>query len=142
MGLPNKSNMLLSEQDFHATNCNFFQVHGPVKNGTSTEENQVKSARSLKIEVSSPGEVIKVEEEGDGYSKTPTSLTDRNKIRLKCPPAPRKPKSLPSTKRSSRKDQTILLDLASEIESLFPPALLKDLLSGKIKKVRKESGII
>ncbi|CAI9776737.1 unnamed protein product [Fraxinus pennsylvanica] len=134
--------MFLSEKDFHPTNCNFFQVLGPVKNGASREENQLKSALSLKIKVSRPGEVIKIEEEGDGYCKTPTSLTDRNKIRLKCPPAPRKPKSLPSTKRSSRKDQTILLDLSSEIESLFPPALLKDLLSGKIKNVRKESGIM
>ncbi|KAL2487777.1 cyclin-dependent protein kinase inhibitor SMR10-like [Forsythia ovata] len=137
MGLPNKSDMFVSKKEFHATNCNFFQELDPVKSGVSREEKEVKStAYSLKIKVSCPGgEVIKVEED----CKTPTALMDHNnKIRLKCPPAPRKPKSLPSSTKRSR----VLLDLSNEIESLFPPALLKDLLSGKINKVRKESGIM
>lgn len=65
--------------------------------------------------------------------KTPTSLDQKIPATLKCPPAPRKPKSLPSTKRKAHHHQRVLLDLSSEIESLFPPALFAD-LGGKVKK--------
>ncbi|GMN24223.1 hypothetical protein TIFTF001_000464 [Ficus carica] len=73
----------------------------------------------------------------DGF-KTPTSLDHKIPATLKCPPAPRKPKSLPSTKRKVAARRRVLLDLASEIELLFPPAILAD-LGGKIKKVRQGS---
>lgn len=73
----------------------------------------------------------------DGF-KTPTSLDHKIPATLKCPPAPRKPKSLPLTKRKVAARRRVLLDLTSEIELLFPPAILAD-LGGKIKKVRQGS---
>ncbi|KAL0370011.1 UNVERIFIED_CONTAM: hypothetical protein Sangu_0319200 [Sesamum angustifolium] len=78
----------------------------------------------------------------DGGIRTPTSVDHmrKNVIVLKCPPAPRKPKSLPSTKRKAESHERVhLLDLSDEIQSLFPPNLLKDFLCGKIRKVSKES---
>ncbi|PPD87572.1 hypothetical protein GOBAR_DD15477 [Gossypium barbadense] len=77
------------------------------------------------------------ENDNDGF-KTPTSLDHKIPAAtiLKCPPAPRKPKSLPiissPAKRKSLR-RRILLDLTKEIESLFPPALIAD-LGNKIKK--------
>ncbi|XWS71695.1 hypothetical protein CRYUN_Cryun03dG0160800 [Craigia yunnanensis] len=95
---------------------------------------------SLELKLPSSGE-FKVHENGedendDGF-KTPTSLDHKISVMPKCPPAPRKPKSLPSPKRKAF-HRRILLDLTKEIESLFPPALLAD-LGNKIKKVRQGS---
>ncbi|KAL2239760.1 UNVERIFIED_CONTAM: Cyclin-dependent protein kinase inhibitor SMR14 [Sesamum indicum] len=78
----------------------------------------------------------------DGGIRTPTSVDHmrKNVIVLKCPPAPRKPKSLPSTKRKAESHERVhLLDLSDEIQSLFPPNILKDFVRGKIRKVSKES---
>lgn len=76
----------------------------------------------------------------DGF-KTPTSSDQKIPATLHCPPAPRKPKSLPlsSMKRKAHgRHRQVLLDMSNEIESLFPPVLLADLGGGKIKKkVRK-----
>lgn len=98
---------------------------------------------TLKLKIPSPDQEFRVLEDQenhvgvvDGF-ETPTSLDHKIPAALKCPPAPRKPKSLPSMKRRlpiSRR--RVLLDLTSEIESLFPPAILAD-LGGKIKKVRQ-----
>ncbi|XP_022756602.1 cyclin-dependent protein kinase inhibitor SMR3-like [Durio zibethinus] len=105
------------------------------------EEDKCKWPMSpLELNLPSSGE-FKVYENGedenhDGF-KTPTLLDHKIPVMLKCPPAPRKPKSLPSPKRKAF-SRRILLDLTKEIESLFPPALLAD-LGNKIKKVRRES---
>ncbi|XWS74137.1 hypothetical protein CRYUN_Cryun02cG0189800 [Craigia yunnanensis] len=105
------------------------------------EEDKFKLLMSpLELKLPSSGE-FKVHENGedennDGF-KTPTSLDHKIPIMLKCLPAPRKPKSLPSPKRKAFR-RRILLDLTKEIESLFPPALIAD-LGNKIKKVRQGS---
>ncbi|XP_062084942.1 uncharacterized protein LOC133791070 [Humulus lupulus] len=71
----------------------------------------------------------------DGF-KTPTSVDTKIPVVLPCPPAPRKPKStILKTKRKANR-RRVLLDLTSEIESLFPPTVLAD-LGSKIKKVRQ-----
>ncbi|XVF68752.1 hypothetical protein PTKIN_Ptkin11bG0026500 [Pterospermum kingtungense] len=77
------------------------------------------------------------DERNDGF-KTPTSLNHKIPALLKCPPAPRKPRSLPISPKRKAFHRKILLDLTKEIESLFPPALLAD-LGNKIKKVRQGS---
>ncbi|XP_039026374.1 cyclin-dependent protein kinase inhibitor SMR10-like [Hibiscus syriacus] len=89
-----------------------------------------------KLKSPSSGEFNVADDENDDGFKTPTSLDHRIPAILKCPPAPRKPKSLPikSPKRKAFR-RRILLDLTKEMESLFPPALLAD-LGNKIKKVR------
>ncbi|KAL6979199.1 hypothetical protein U1Q18_020863 [Sarracenia purpurea var. burkii] len=72
----------------------------------------------------------------DGF-RTPTSWDQRIPAIPEFPPAPRKPKSVPaSAKRKAACRQILLLDLSSEVESLFPPSLVMD-LGKKIKKVRK-----
>ncbi|KAF8402900.1 hypothetical protein HHK36_010992 [Tetracentron sinense] len=81
---------------------------------------------------------FKVDDDDDGF-RTPTSLD--HKIQVKqCPSAPRKPKSLPSTKRkaSSNFPQQIRMDL-KDFESLFPPAPLIA-LGRKLKRVRGGGG--
>lgn len=94
----------------------------------------------LEINLPSSGEFnshyYKKNNNEDGF-KTPTSSDHKIPAMLKCPPAPRKPKSLPSPKRKDAfRRQKMLLDLTKEIESLFPPALLAD-LGNKIKTVRQ-----
>lgn len=89
---------------------------------------------SLKIKIPSLAEFKDDnEEEKDGF-RTPKSLDQE--IPLNCPPAPRKPKSMPLNIRKRRN----LINLSREIDSLFSPVLLAD-LNGKIKKVKKEHEI-
>uniref|UniRef100_A0A6N2K616 Cyclin-dependent protein kinase inhibitor SMR3 n=1 Tax=Salix viminalis TaxID=40686 RepID=A0A6N2K616_SALVM len=94
------------------------------------------SVPTLKIKLPSV-EAFQIEDDkdddDDGF-KTPTSLDRKIPVIFQCPPATRKPKSLPSTKRKSGQ-RRVLLDLSNEIESLFPPAPAGD-LGGKLKKVR------
>ncbi|KAI3450416.1 hypothetical protein Pfo_007081 [Paulownia fortunei] len=117
MGLPSKttSATFLSEKGFHAIlKRDFFEeLH---KEGPTTEGKSVVSVSLLKTKLPPPGAVH--EEQADGC-RTPTALDHnrkkKNTAAVKCPPAPRKPKALPSTKR--RKEGVLLLDLSSEIES-------------------------
>ena len=77
---------------------------------------------------------FKVEEDddNDGF-KTPTSVDHKIPLILPCPPAPKKPKSLPSTKRrAAGPNRRVLLDLSNEIQSLFPPDF-----GGKSKRLRQ-----
>ncbi|GLT60164.1 hypothetical protein SLA2020_329430 [Shorea laevis] len=87
------------------------------------------------LEITVPSLDLQNNGNGDGL-KTPTALDHRIPAKLKCPPAPRKPKPLPSAKRKELLRRRILLDLTKEIESLFPPAVRAD-LGNKIKKVRQ-----
>ncbi|KAM1276985.1 hypothetical protein ACFX13_030139 [Malus domestica] len=115
------------------------------------EDNFDMFVSSLKVKVPSAGEFCRVQQEGIGGDgdveyglKTPTSLDHKIKGSLQCPPAPRKPKSLPLKKRKAILDPRILLDFSSdEIESLFPPVdgVLADLGSKIImkKKVRVQA---
>ncbi|KAK7825632.1 cyclin-dependent protein kinase inhibitor SMR3 [Quercus suber] len=99
------------------------------------EEDKCKiSVSSLEVKVPSLGELRDVEDDDDGF-RTPTSLDHKIPESLRCPPAPRKPKPIPSTKRKAGR-RRIMLDLSNEIDSLFPPALLVD-LRVKIKKIRR-----
>ncbi|PSR90063.1 Cyclin-dependent protein kinase [Actinidia chinensis var. chinensis] len=67
----------------------------------------------------------------DEECKTPTCLDQRIAVVIpQCPPAPRKPKSM---KRKAVCRTRVLLDLTSEVESMFHPSIL----GGKIKKARK-----
>ncbi|KAA8549259.1 hypothetical protein F0562_000943 [Nyssa sinensis] len=106
------------------------------------EEDQKREIEISSLELvrrPSLGEFRKAgEDDDDDGFRTPTSLDHRMPLIPQCPPAPRKPKSLPLTKRKADGSLRILLDLSNEIESLFPPALLGD-LGGKIKKLRKNS---
>lgn len=98
---------------------------------------QVHLVSSLEIKLS-PLIVDFKGEEDNGVCKTPTSLDQKISV-LICPPAPRKAKSVPSKKRKGLSSQRrILLDYSSEVESMFPEAVLAD-LGNKIKKVRREN---
>ncbi|KAI9081865.1 hypothetical protein K1719_036127 [Acacia pycnantha] len=67
--------------------------------------------------------------------KTPTSSIHRISEMLHCPPAPRKPKSLPSKKRRASRP-LLLLDLSAEVDSWFPTPFVVD-VGGQIKKFKK-----
>ena len=156
------SQMFLTEKDLNSMELNFlvrptldFQDQCPtapseeekedhelfkrpeVKEEEKQEEEEDKckiSVSSLEVKVPSLGELRDVEDDDDGF-RTPTSLDHKIPESLQCPPAPRKPKPIPSTKRKAGR-RRIMLDLSNEIESLFPPALLVD-LHVKIKKIRR-----
>ncbi|PIN09715.1 hypothetical protein CDL12_17701 [Handroanthus impetiginosus] len=120
MGLPKK---MTCEKDLHAVlKCDFLGA-----------EKSVVSVSVLRIKLPSNGGDIQEVDNG-GHCTTPTAEDhSKNNVKLlKCPPAPRKPKALPSAKRKSNR---VLLDLSDEIESLFPSNFLR----GKIKRVRTES---
>ncbi|KAH7862996.1 hypothetical protein Vadar_011937 [Vaccinium darrowii] len=110
------------------------------KQGEEEEEEEKREilVSSLRIKTPSRGETKKdeEEEEEDGF-RTPPSLDQRIPLISQCPPAPRKPKSIPSRKRKSAYGGGItIIDLSSEVEALFPSSIVVD-LGGKINKVRK-----
>lgn len=93
---------------------------------------------TLKLKIPTSVEEFRVIQDDDNGFKTPTFLDQKIPVTLKCPPAPRKPKSLPSTKkRKAHRRQRLFLDLSSEIESLFPPTLVADFGGKAKKKVRQ-----
>ncbi|KAF3454716.1 hypothetical protein FNV43_RR05164 [Rhamnella rubrinervis] len=96
---------------------------------------------TLKLKIPTVEEFGPVQDDDNGF-KTPTSLDQKIPVALKCPPAPRKPKSLPSstiktTKRKAHGHRRVFLDLSCEIESLFPPTLVAG-FGGKIKKKARQ----
>ncbi|OAY51808.1 cyclin-dependent protein kinase inhibitor SMR10 [Manihot esculenta] len=143
--------MFLSDKDLNSVELNFlvrptmeFEAGecdvAPLRDGHGDDEEEEEDkckflVSTLKIKLPATREFEIEEDLHDGF-KTPTSLDQKIPVILPCPPAPRKPKSLPSNKRKSSR-RRVLLDLSNEIESLFPPALRAD-LGGKIKKVRQE----
>ncbi|KAK8695839.1 hypothetical protein V6N13_000986 [Hibiscus sabdariffa] len=112
---------------------------GETREGQKEELVLQEDVGKSKLKSPSSGESdVGEDENGDGF-KTPTSLAYKIPVILKCPPAPRKPKSLPIVSRKRKAcRRRILLDLTKEMECLFPPALLAD-LGNKIKKVRQGS---
>ncbi|KAK8598479.1 hypothetical protein V6N13_094448 [Hibiscus sabdariffa] len=113
---------------------------GETREGQKEELVLQEDGEKSKLKSPSSGEsdVGEDENDDDGF-KTPTSLAYKIPVILKCPPAPRKPKSLPIVSRKRKAcRRRILLDLTKEMECLFPPALLAD-LGNKIKKVRQGS---
>lgn len=163
MGVSNSEMFLSAEKDLNNLEINFLsrptlefqddhqceiaplqleeELHEKVgedhKQHKEREEDKCKiTVSSLKIQLPSLAE-FKVEEDSDEGFKTPTSSDHKIPVVLQCPPAPRKPKSRPLTKRKVS-PRRVLHDLSNEIEAMFPPALLAD-LGNKIKKVRKEN---
>lgn len=134
--------LLLEECSFLSRPLSDFQQelhhdHGNIIARENDYDKFEENLLSLEIKLPLPllGE-IKVEEDNDGC-KTPTSLEQKIPLMI-CPPAPRKAKSVPSKKRKALSSQRrILLDYSSEVESMFPKALLAD-LGNKIKKARTE----
>ncbi|XP_028807304.1 cyclin-dependent protein kinase inhibitor SMR3-like [Neltuma alba] len=99
----------------------------------------IVSAANLKLKI--PPRDLQAEkdlDESNDECKTPTLSGHKIPSSLPCPPAPKKPKSIPSGKRKPCATGNFL-DLSKEIESLFPAPLLLDLY-GKIKKVRRGNG--
>ena len=135
---------------FHHEDCQTSRPEDHKLNDPKQEERQRCREEDLEKKISLPaGASLEiripsrkdVEVEGDdnpnddGF-KTPTSSDHRIPVILQCPPAPRKPKPVPSKKRKACRSR-IVLDLSIEIESLFPTPILVDLGSNNIKKVKQ-----
>ncbi|XP_052211365.1 cyclin-dependent protein kinase inhibitor SMR3-like [Diospyros lotus] len=107
------------------------------------QDQNLVSSLTIKTTAPSLGKFDAADDDYDhdsGRCRTPTSSDQRIPLVPKCPPAPRKPKSLPLTpgKRNAATRRRLLLDLSGEVESLFPTPLVADLgESGRIKKARK-----
>ncbi|KAL7127415.1 hypothetical protein ABFS83_14G251300 [Erythranthe nasuta] len=150
MGLPtikvaSEAKILSGKDNLHATTKRDFFFE-KLRNEEEADQKIAFSVPVLKIKLPSSAVAVTVDEHGeeeeeeeeDGGCRTPKAADHEKNIPQKCPPPPRKPKSsLLCIKR--KLGQRILLDLSSEIESLFPPNLLRDFVSGKIKKLRKET---
>lgn len=96
--------------------------------------NNVSAAPDLKLKIPFYDMEGEKEDEADEGFKTPTSSDHKIPVILQCPPAPRKPKPIPSRrKRKANCPPRILLDLSKQIDSLFPSPLD---LGSKIKKVK------
>ena len=115
------SSILLSENDVNAMEFTFLLTYLTSKHQDRDRDRESKS----------------VEDDDNGF-KTPTSLEHKIPESLRCPMAPRKPKSRPMMKRKAVERQRLFLDLSSEIQSLFPADFLVG-LGGKMKRVRQES---
>ncbi|KAL3518199.1 hypothetical protein ACH5RR_020788 [Cinchona calisaya] len=119
----------VNDDCFHVKNQRFGEFYCEEKQEKEDRKGVLVSCLKIKLP-----KAREEEEEEEGCT-TPTSVDQQIPPQV-CPPAPRKPKSVPSstTKGSRRR---VLLDLSNEVESLFPPALLAD-FGKKIKKIRKE----
>ncbi|KAE8704505.1 putative Pectinesterase-2 precursor [Hibiscus syriacus] len=102
---------------------------------------------SLELQENKNPKLISLEEmkatDDDGF-KTPTSLDHKIPVMKQCPPAPRKPKPLPSNKRKPSASSSgantcriLQIDFSIEVESLPPSRLLAD-MHRNVKKARKE----
>ncbi|KAJ0260098.1 Cyclin-dependent protein kinase inhibitor SMR10 [Hirschfeldia incana] len=85
-----------------------------------------------------PREGVKVKEEEEDLCKTPTRLDQiLPKITNICPPAPRKPKRVPSrslkVRDSYRSRRMIILNVSREIDSMFHSASL----GNQVKRARR-----
>ncbi|XP_022747091.1 cyclin-dependent protein kinase inhibitor SMR10-like [Durio zibethinus] len=105
---------------------------GGERNVTASNEREKKKNISL-------GEFKATDDDDYGF-KTPTTLDQKIPVMKQCPPAPKKPKPLPSNKRkastpSSGGAANLQLDLSQQVESLFPRPLIAD-LHRKVKKAR------
>ncbi|XAR60582.1 hypothetical protein NMG60_11034017 [Bertholletia excelsa] len=112
-----------------------WQIAPPTPDQARQEERRELFVSSLMIKTSSFGEFD--EKDAKDGCRTPTSLDQIIPTVPKCPPAPKKPKSLPTPKRKAA-SRLILLDLSSEVDSLFPQSLL-GVRGKKIKRVRTVS---
>lgn len=113
------------------------QIAGPGDQELHRRQEEEEEKDQKCREMASLGE-FKLDDDDDGF-RTPTSLDHKIPVIQKCPPAPRKPKSLPSTKRkASSNRRQLLFDVSDEMELLFPPTLLSD-LGCKTKKFRSDS---
>ncbi|CAI9108096.1 OLC1v1007617C1 [Oldenlandia corymbosa var. corymbosa] len=132
----------------HIIGCNIF-LSSTEKMGAcrfddrrKKDEEDMEFFASLKVKLPAVTEEEDMEEEVvDGLS-TPTS-SDHKIPALVCPPAPRKPKTIPSAAaaaaiKRNRCRKRVFLDLTNEVESMFPESVRAD-FGNKIKKVRKES---
>ncbi|KAD4584568.1 hypothetical protein E3N88_22169 [Mikania micrantha] len=106
---------------------------------------------ALTIKLPSPIEEFNNGVDEDDEPTTPTSSDQKIPVTTSCPPAPRKPKSLPmGNKRKSRDFQRISVDLMVMINAmLVQPAVITgvDILAGRdlgagerAKKVKKANG--
>lgn len=135
MGISNTCQLLLSDE------CSIFsRLLLDFQQGSQHDHRQIIAQDDLEnfdenLEIKVPQVLgVKVEEDyNDIGCKTPTSLEHKIPSFI-CPPAPTKPKSIPSNKRKPMSCRRSLLDFSTELESMFPQTLLAD-LAKKIKKV-------
>ncbi|KAL4558243.1 hypothetical protein LXL04_036441 [Taraxacum kok-saghyz] len=89
--------------------------------------------------------------EGEEEPRTPTSSDQKIPATATCPPAPRKPKTVPmgSNKRKTRNFQRISVDLSVIMNAMFSPVTVPDFLAGdlgagdysrKVKKANVSTG--
>ncbi|KAF6171907.1 hypothetical protein GIB67_011804 [Kingdonia uniflora] len=153
VGMPN-SNSFLLKKDLEENIDLAFQLepmmesqneHPLVAYEDSGREEHKEDGKKEKcasfVSLEQPGklslEKFEVDDGNDGF-RTPTSLDKRIPVKLQCPPAPKKIKSMPSRKRKSSTtfySSRIVLD--KEVELLFKPVDL----GRKIKKVKGDYNI-
>jgi len=116
---------------------NEFHITPPIYQELQDQDLEPKSQETNNFSRKEGATVKKEEEEEDDYCKTPTRsdqiLSAMPRI---CPPAPRKPKRVPSrslkVRNSYRSKRMIILNVSREIDCLFNPTSL----CNKIKKAR------
>ncbi|AEC08183.1 Cyclin-dependent protein kinase inhibitor SMR10 [Arabidopsis thaliana] len=116
---------------------NEFHITPPIYQELQDQDLEPKSQETNNCSRKEGATVKKEEEEEDDYCKTPTRsdqiLSAMPRI---CPPAPRKPKRVPSrslkVRNSYRSKRMIILNVSREIDCLFNPTSL----CNKIKKAR------
>ncbi|KAI3750052.1 hypothetical protein L2E82_20676 [Cichorium intybus] len=109
------------------------------------QEYEKNSVLTIKL----PSSVQELNNGGEGFEeeeepRTPTSSDQKIPATTTCPPAPRKPKTVPmGNKRKSRSFQRISVDLMVIMNAMFDPVTVPDFLAGDLdagdhsKKVKK-----
>ncbi|KAJ1406885.1 hypothetical protein SESBI_24697 [Sesbania bispinosa] len=107
------------------------------------EDNVVVTVPTVNLKLEIPSRDVGLEdgydESNDGF-KTPTSSDHKIPAVLECPGAPKKTKTtrLATKRKSPSCRRRIVLDLSTELESMFPMPFVVDLeAGGKNKKVKK-----
>ncbi|KAL5710860.1 hypothetical protein ACHQM5_021372 [Ranunculus cassubicifolius] len=140
LGMSNESSIFIieTEKDSNTIQVDVFRL-------TDEDNDEIKEEKCMylqkELKIMSSVQEKEVNDDDDGF-RTPTSLRHKIPVIQQCPPAPRKPKSLPSRKRKAAclNLPSVRNDLSKKIEMLVPPAFL-DELSRKIKKAKGDTNM-
>ncbi|KAL5973301.1 hypothetical protein ACLOJK_029951 [Asimina triloba] len=114
-----------------------FKQQGEEEETCQAEDDSEEHGQAVTTESKEHGIVIEEEEIYDGY-QTPTSSEQRIPAIPQCPPAPKKPRSMPLKRRKARCcGRSILIDVhEEELESLFRPFMAVGSTSSRSKRAR------
>lgn len=137
LGFLHEPSLGFSDRIVHSSPQHEFHIISPIYQELQDQDQDLETKSRERSNCSSEGVRVKKESQEEDYCKTPTR-TDQilPAIPRICPPAPRKPKAVPSrsfkVRNSYKSRRMIILNVSREIDCLFNSTSL----GNKTKKAR------